>query len=230
MKHFRLSLLACFWLASAIYAADIDGPSEVEGQQTIKLKAKDAGPKTGIVWKLKALDGQDLAKIEWLSGTSRKTKEIHWIGPLGRYEVQLTTLAIVDGVPEFDQVERVVTLGKGGPVPPPPDDPLVKALQDAYATDTDADKAKHVKALAALYRQAAKMDLSTEATAGDLQTTLRKAAAQLLPATALDKTRAAVAVELKKVLPATPGEPLTVDTRRAAQALFAKLALALEVL
>jgi hypothetical protein len=119
-----------------------------------------------------------------------------------------------------------------GPAPPPDPDPVVpdsigKSLKTAFDKDTTEEKAKCVKALAELYRQAPGI-LSQVTTAGQLRASLRQSAATLLSINAIPEVRKAIEVELKKVLPTEPGAVLTEKAKVEAKALFVALAVALE--
>lgn len=118
-----------------------------------------------------------------------------------------------------------------GPEPVPPDDALARELARLYAADPGADRAAHVRALAAFYRQAARTVATAELrTAGDLYTVLRQAATAVLPDDALVGVRRRIATELKGVLPTRPDAPLSETHRTAACALFGRLASLLEAL
>ncbi len=99
----------------------------------------------------------------------------------------------------------------------------MKALKAAYLADVSPERAKHLDALAALYRQAAKMDLSSVKTAGDLYSKLTVASRALLPAEALPGVRKVIGAELKLVLPGATDAELTPEHRQRVQALFGRL-------
>src|SRR5205807_2227107 len=117
----------------------------------------------------------------------------------GRYRILAYTAA--GDVPSLPALTTVTVEGPVPPVPPGPGpgpdpgpdpnppDPLVQALQAAYAAETDAAKAQQVNLLAALYRNAAASTVNQQElkTLGDLYQVLRAAGAALLPAAALPK-------------------------------------------
>ena len=113
--------------------------------------------------------------------------------------------------------------------PPPPPDPFVSALRDAYRADPSPDKARHLASLTALYRQAPATARDPDiTTAGDLLRVLQEAARRLLPAEALAGVRAKIAAELRAALPSDPTTKLDAATRSATVAVFEKIAAALD--
>lgn len=88
------------------------------------------------------------------------------------------------------------------PPPPAPDSGFVSAVKTAYASETAADKAASVKALASLYRTAAttSVTLPSVKTYGDLFTDLKTVSVTLLPPTAIPAVRKAVGARLNASL------------------------------
>jgi hypothetical protein len=128
--------------------------------------------------------------------------------------------------------DRIDALGLSGPgpkPPPPAPNPLRDKLKAAFDSDpAQLDKRRdQAKDLAALYRQAAVLAADeTVPTAGALFQRVKDAAGALVGPDALREVRRAVAGELAALLPTD--DALTADQRRAAAALFTKLALTLE--
>ncbi|MFM8273720.1 MAG: hypothetical protein ACKODX_15525 [Gemmata sp.] len=113
------------------------------------------------------------------------------------------------------------------PGPPEPADPLRAKLRAAFDADADPKKRDHARDLAALYRQAAGLCADAGVgTAGDLLSRVKAAATTLVGADALRECRRVVAGELGALLPTD--DALTAEQRKAAAALFAKLATILE--
>ena len=110
-------------------------------------------------------------------------------------------------------------------------DTLADSLRASLAGDTTPDRAKHLKTLAELYRQAAALaKTNPPATATALLASVRAAAATLLPAEALRGLRSAVAARLSMVLPTDPATLLDDATRATANELFLRLAEILKTL
>lgn len=124
-----------------------------------------------------------------------------------------------------ESAEIEVTVGEQPkpPEPLPPKDPLVESLRAAYAAETSPEKAKHLEALASLYRQAAKLDLGPVKTSGELYQKLTAASRALLPADALPAVRKVVGAELKAVLPSTTDAELSTETKQRVLSLFGRL-------
>lgn len=120
-----------------------------------------------------------------------------------------------------------------GPNPPkPPDDPLFGALQAAYGSDTDADKAKYRDGLAALYRQAAKMIAERQdvTTWGKLYDVMAEAAKSLGVSGKLTPVQQVLQGELKKLLPADGTKQLDAAGRESGARAFVRAATLLEAL
>lgn len=155
--------------------------------------------------------------------------------PKGTHRVTVTSLTFVfdDAAKKWNKVrdtgEATIVVGDvpappgpgPGPNPPAPADPLVQELKAAFLADAGAKKAEHLAALAALYRQAAAMDLGGVKTAADLFGKLQAASRALLPADALRPVRSVTGRELAAVLPSRPDETLT-DAHKSAFAALAK--------
>lgn len=132
-----------------------------------------------------------------------------------------------------------VVVGKPGPGPEPgpepgpdPADPMVGVLQSAFRSDKGepAEKAEWKTALVSVYKSAKDVDLSKVKTASQLFSMLRASSAAVLKDSQyLFSTRTAIILYLKEALPSKPDAELTDDHRKAAKALFTKLANALEV-
>jgi hypothetical protein len=118
-----------------------------------------------------------------------------------------------------------------GPTKPtPPATGLEKELADLYDKDTDADKAKHVKALGELYTWAAKALRQQGGTSGGFRKALGTKSSQLLPTDVLLPLRQRVATELRTVLPKPTDTQLDDATRETAAKLFDRLAAAMNSL
>ena len=114
------------------------------------------------------------------------------------------------------------------PDPPKPDAALVKKLQAAYAEDAGPMKSADLKQLVALYLEAVAFAGNPEiVTAGALLDAIRGASASLVPAGRLSGLRAVLAAELVAALPTDAAAVLDADGRKAAAALFGRLAKAL---
>lgn len=168
--------------------------------------------------------------VEWVAltpGLSVKPVEggkvLLFTGPTGRYEL-LAYTAIGD-VPS--KPARVVVV-IGAPEPPRPD-PLAEKVRKALADDPSdsALKAKHARALAALYRELAKEAADAGiATPGEFRRVAKEASARMIGPDALVGVRALVAAELALLLPTD--EAFTDPQRTATARLFEKLAAILE--
>lgn len=114
-----------------------------------------------------------------------------------------------------------------GPVPPAPTDPIAKAITDAYAAETDPQKAPRVQLLAVFYDTAAKSTVSDPAIADTsaLLKTLQAARKSLLPDDAILTVRKAIETQLNAVL-AKPA-PLDAAKRAEVSGLFTKIGAAL---
>ncbi len=144
--------------------------------------------------------------------------------------------ALADLRAELARIRELVEKLDAGPAPKPPQpkppepaDPLRTKLRAAF----DADPAQldvrrgHALDLAALYREAAKLASDPNVgTSGDLLTRVREAGRALVGADALRGVRQAAGAELGALLPTDA--PLSEEQRKAAAALFGKLAQALE--
>lgn len=115
--------------------------------------------------------------------------------------------------------------GAGPETPPGPDaaDGLAKELAALYQKDTDADKAKHARALGELYAWAAKALRAQAGTAGGFRKALGARSEQLLPTDVLVPLRQRVQTELRAVLPGKADTALGEDTRAKAADLFERL-------
>jgi len=119
--------------------------------------------------------------------------------------------------------------GPNPPVPPGPTDPLTQALQLAYGQETEADKAKSLNALQALYEQGAKAakertDLTTW---GALFQALTDVANAVGVKGKILKVQTVIQSELKRALPTDTSTKLDDAGRNLAQQTFAKMATAL---
>jgi hypothetical protein len=112
-----------------------------------------------------------------------------------------------------------------GPNPPGPNPPgpvSIKVIQDAYAQDTDSDKAQSAAKLAAVYRQAAD-DFAGRAsftTLSAVDSAIRDAAVDQIGAVAITKTRLAIGTYLRAMLPVSPAQPLDDAMRQKARSAF----------
>src|SRR5205823_4602973 len=114
--------------------------------------------------------------------------------------------------------------------PKPPDDPLVKAIRDAYNSEMDSDKAQLKSWLAALYRQSAKDTfLAGETTWGKLFTDMMAAAKNLGISGKLPLVQKVIQVKLKAKLPSKPDVVLDQAGRTLASTTFNRIVSALEL-
>jgi len=223
MRHILFLLL----LASQSLAVELKLPAEVKGQPAafVSVKAETSGKMVRWI----VLDsGLNLFPVELLKDS--KTAVVSSARP-GRYRLLAVTAA--GDEPSEPQICTVI-IGDAPtpPKPPEPDnpaDPLTKALQDAFAKDATADKAKHAKGLATVYRQSIQT-IDQVTTAGQLFAAMRAASAVLLPADAVPELRKAIAEEIKKILPIDPQIVLSDQQKNMSKALFGELANALESL
>lgn len=118
------------------------------------------------------------------------------------------------------------------PVPPPgptPDEPLAKAIREAFALETGTDRLRQARTLGSIYRAGAETaKLERVTTWLQLFEIMRDAAAIEGLADKLPKVRAAIAAHLSALLPVDPAAPLT--DRAVASRAFLAVALALEAL
>lgn len=225
MKH----CLALLFLAGQVFGAvDLKVPVEVKGQPAafVTVKAETSGK----VVRWMALDsGLNLFPVELLKDT--KTAVVS-SAKSGRY--RLLAVTAIGDEPSEPQICTVI-IGDA-PKPPLPDNPdnppgpesdLAKNIKAAWFAETSADKVKHSKALASLFRQAPTV-LDQVQTAGQLYATLKASADALLPKDAIGKVRAAIADELKKVLPADPQIVLSDQNKQQARSVFTELSTVLE--
>lgn len=108
------------------------------------------------------------------------------------------------------------------PVPPVPNPVSIKVISDAYAQDTDTDKAQSASKLAAVYRQAAD-DFAGRAsftTLSAIDSAVRDAAVDQIGAVAITKTRMAIGTYLRGVLPLVPTQPLDDAMRQKIRSAF----------
>jgi hypothetical protein len=185
-----------------------------------------------------------LGKIE---ATATDPKQIRWINlspdldviesETGRYATVLPVKAGTYKIALYSDAggpPSYCVIVAGDPPPPVPPDPpippplsaLGKALKDAAAASpgTAAEKAAHMAALAALYRNAPAM-LDKVKTAGQLMAVLLEARKPLVPDGAILPVRQVIAAELAKVLPSDPAAPYGDPAR--VKALFSAIEAAL---
>ena len=116
-----------------------------------------------------------------------------------------------------------------GPDPAPPSDPLVQALQAAYAAETDAGKAQLKASFAAFYREASNAAQNQAlGTWGQLFDTMATAARSMGITGKLPTLQGVIQGELKKVLPIGRDAPLDTAGRKLAADTFNRIATALE--
>ena len=131
----------------------------------------------------------------------------------GRYTLLAWTA--IDGEPT---PAAVCILVVGESIPPPSPDAFAAALRVAWQAETATDRSIHLAALRALYRETARQPdlLRSRRTWGDLLTLLRELATRSLPADALPRVRAAIAEELRRLLPTDPQATLEIERAVAA--------------
>jgi hypothetical protein len=148
--------------------------------------------------------------------------------------IQITPATSSGGASKQEIVLRIQlesstgTTDPGGPTKPaPPATGLEKELADLYDKDTNADKAKHAKALGDLYTWAANALRQQGGTSGGFRKALGTKSSQLLPTDVLLPLRQRVATELRTVLPKPADTQLDDATREAAARMFDRLAAAM---
>ena len=225
MRHILVLLV----FSSGLYAVDLKLPSEVKGAPAafVSVKAETSGKMVRWI----VLDnGLNLFPVELLKDS--KTAVVSSARP-GRYRLLAVTAA--GDEPSEPQICTVIIGDAPAPTPPgPPNpdnpaDPLTKALQEAFNRDTTAEKAKHSKSLATVYKQSIQT-IDQVMTAGQLFAAMRAASAVLVPADAVPELRKAIAEEIKKILPSDPQIVLSDQQKNMSKALFGELANALESL
>ncbi len=223
MLHAALCLLA---LAAP---PELTLPKEVVGEPGAFVRVKAAT--TGKTVKWLALDaGLNVFPTDLLKDTRTA---VVTAGRAGRYRL----LAVTAAADELsDPAVCVVVIGDApppgpgpgpGPDPPPPTDPLARAVQAAYAAETESDRATSVKSLAALYRQGVEV-LPKVDTVGALFKTLQTAAATLKVAGKVVGVQKVIQGELRAALPTAASTKLTPELRARAADVFGKVAKALE--
>ena len=228
----RAVILSVLLFAAPLWAGPLlTLPKEVKGEPGAFLRVVAETP--GKVVKWRPVDaGLNLFPVDLLKDT--KVAVVVALKP-GRYRLQAVT-ALADE--PSDIVETTVIVGDApdpgpdpgpGPQPKPePDAELYKKLKPLYDGEASADKKKHSKALASVYRQGLSQ-VDSFNTGPDAMQKLQTVSKALLPATALKPMRDAIAVELSRLVPRTD-DPLTSDQKKAIKEAFDKLARTLEVL
>ena len=214
--------MLCLVLSVALVVEPVPAvrlPAEVQGRpgRLIAIEA-DAG---GHLVRWHACPGPDRPDT-W---TTPDGRTLLFVTPTpGRYELIAWTAA--GDVPS--EAARC-TVRVEEPAPP---DPFVTALAAAWAGESAADKVHQRDLLAGLYRAAATDTVKQPKlqTLADLLATMQQAAKGLLPAEALPRVRAAVADELRRVLPAAATTPLDDALRERCGKEFLHIADALEAL
>ncbi len=216
-------------LLAACSAAEvrIAGETKVAAHRLVRLRAEGDVAGAALIWDVSDEDRLDLQEVPG---------GVILTGPPGTYKVKLRAIRIKDGGPVIDTGRATIVIGSApgpDPVPPgptpPPDDAFTRAVKAAYAAEAEADKRARGKALAALYRQAARPDfLSGVATWGALFDAMRAAASSLSVSGRLPAVQKAVAAELKDRLPTAREQALDAAGRALAAATFARVASALE--
>jgi hypothetical protein len=207
-------------------------PSEVKtavGEPT-RIKAKTDGKH--VQWVAKTA-GLMVFPAELLK---ESTTGVVWANKPGRY--WLIAYTAKDDTPS-PPAECVVVVGDPGPGPDPEPDPqptpdvLLRTLRDAYAVETDPQKARLVKSLASLYRVVGQGEVP-ETTWGELYAMITNSARTLELTGKIPVIQKAVSTELQAILPVNPIKdpqaPLTPDNKVVIKAAFLKVAKALEML
>lgn len=149
----------------------------------------------------------------------------------GVYIIGAVPAKDVGGKAKIGEAVRV-TVTVGTPIPPPPPtDPLVQAVQTAYATCPDPAKASNIGLVAKVYAQAATLVANTQyATWADFEAAVVAYGTSLnLPTSAVPNVAAAIKASNTAVLPnsTTPTNTLTTADRTAAAAQYNRVAAAL---
>ena len=182
----------------------------------------------------------------FIDGDKVVDEEREFVGPTWVYRCRVSEdcdkcylMVLPVGGDNADVVERILKTVKGprpppspvpDPKPKPPDPPVpvdefAKAIQDAYTAELSPDKAKHVAALASLYRAAAVTTVidPTVKTYGDLFADLKTASRTLLPESAIPGMRKVVGARLNLTM-SKAADPVNRDQTAAE---FVKVAAAL---
>lgn len=202
--------------AAAAAAVDVEGQTKVARDRLVRLKValKPGQQADWTVFPPGVVDVQQ-----------EPDGRVFFVGPPGTYTVNVLVVDFENKTLTRGSV--VVTVGDEPP-PPQPDDPLVKALKAALAAETDAAKVDLARKLADVYRAgAADADGAAVKTWGDLFQALVARAAAAGVAGKLPAVQAAVAAELKTVLPVTADTPLDAAGRIRARIAFTRVAVAL---
>lgn len=145
----------------------------------------------------------------------------------GRYEL----LAWSASGGEPTDAARCVLVVEGPPAPPAPD-AIATALRAAWSNETDPERDRQRRQLAALFRVAASETVRQPhlRTHGDLLATLKQASAALLSDAALPHLRAAIGEQMRRLLPTEPATPLDESARASCAGAFQRIAVAIESL
>lgn len=217
-------------VVSAALSQDVSVPAKVEGQpgEFVIIKAETKG--TVVKWKVVDagifLFPQDLLK-------DTKTAVVTGLKP-GSYRVWAWSAI---GAAPTDAVECIIVLGDPGPAPPPPpppppppaDTPLVKALKEAAAKESPADK-QHLPSFVIACRAAAS---EAQSSSNMLVRQVNESFVSIMKQTVgtrLPNVRAVVNAQLNARLPRSTNAVLDAPTRKLVADVFNELAASLELL
>jgi hypothetical protein len=242
LQVFRALLLAAMIGASSL----VLGADGVERSVPLKVEGDTAVIVKSTPFKVLAPPGADLyfwTIPDSVSGNSSDNVLEITKAPKGSFKVRLVSVTIEIKVVDGNVQKRVIketgdldVTFAGGPGPgpdpdPDPKDPVVKALQEAYAKDTGTDKAENMKLLARLYLRLAEEDPKDYKTYGELYDAVRLISGKMVPAGVLPGVRKVLGAELRTILPSDEKDRTKAITDEASQrlkALFGRLGSALE--
>jgi len=220
----RLLLAPVLMLALASMAlgeVTIKGETKVAAHKQVRLKVDGDTKDAFVVWEY------DEDKVDAAVETD---SDLIFTAPPGTHWVRVRVFRIdKDGKKSSEKARVQVTIGDA-PIPPiPPTDPFVQALQTAYASEADTQRATIKSNLAALYRQAAAPTfLASQATWGTLFDAMAAASKTLGVAGKLPAVQTAIGADLKVRLPVKRDQALDDAGRQQAAVTFSRVAAALE--
>lgn len=230
----RFSAAAILFLACHAFAQDapltVTGGDaktvEVERQVIVKDKLTQttsfpftiSAPKGGNLYIWHVPDGATANK-------KADTLEIT-AAPQGKLLVSVSWIVIDFKAMATVEKSASITVIIGSLTPP---DPLTDAFQVLYAADAGMSKAGDLAALIQVYRGAAYLlGTQTTFTAGEFFAAAKKLADGKIPADSLKALRAKIGTTIAAALPDDPDAPLDDATRKAAAALYGRVATCLE--
>jgi len=163
MRRLLVPLVVFLAAALPLLGADpkIDGHVNAEPYKIVRLTVRDMDKDASAIWKVRPLDPANEGKVS-VTAAGLSGDNIEWVGPPGRYRVELTVGAIKDGKFRLVGDELVVTVGTPPdspkpnppkPDPKPPVDPEADAALAAKFAGVlkTADEKKQAAALGGVY-------------------------------------------------------------------------------